>query len=301
MSRYRLPVPEQCRKAYNTYAADLDRSGLASRTRVDKARRVRRFLRWLPGHSGDATTALTQGRAWEHAVDRFTGEVAVAAGMAAAQRYQGALSDCARRLGLAEPETPIPSRFHWVHDSYTTALTQSPQSAVTKRSHLRTVRSFLRWLDQTGYSGDLVRDWGRAAEGYLQHLAAKGNAASSVQRHRGALTDCARWLRLPPDQTTAAHTGGATAADEDAPDLATGQGSTTYPPHGRFARTRDHSLGGKDNNAVDQTVRQQSAAEAVWLRFGGHSTAVPGYRPESEVRHQSRQLTRRRRDDRGAR
>lgn len=197
MSRSGLPVPKPCRRTYARYAAALERSGLPPTTQADLARHVRRFMHWLAADGADPAAALAQPRAWQQAVARFTAEVSAAAGPPAAHRHRHALSDLARRLGLAEPYLPIPHRLRWVHDSYTAALAAGTQSAATIRSNLSTADSFLRWLEETGYGGDLQSDWDRAAAGYLRRLVAGGNAASSVQRRRMALNDCARRLGLP--------------------------------------------------------------------------------------------------------
>jgi hypothetical protein len=194
-----LPVPGPCREAYDRYAANLCQSALAASTRTYHARCVRRFLRWLPGNTADIGAVLTQPQAWHIAATRFTGELAAAAGTLSAdvQSHRNALADCARRLGLAAPYVAVPERFCWVHDTYTAAAATTSQSAATRNSNLAAVRAFLRWLDQSSYTGDLRRDWATATTSYLQHLTGKGNAASSVLRQRAALNHCATCLGLP--------------------------------------------------------------------------------------------------------
>lgn len=210
-----LPVPEACRRAYDSYLADLDRAGLAAATRARRACYVRRFLRCLADDGGDAGTVLAQQQAWDRAVARFVTDLAASLAPPTIHAYQQALADCGRRLGLAQPAKPaISPRLCPVYDCYATALAQSPYSAATIRSNLATVRSLLRWLTQTGYAGDLQRDWGMAVERYLQHLTARGNAGGTAARRRWALNDCATRLRLPSTWATAGHPGGgATAAD----------------------------------------------------------------------------------------
>ncbi len=198
MSPDPLPVPGSCRAAYDRYAADLDRSALAATTRTYHARYVRRFLRWLPGNAADIDAVLSQPTAWDAAVTRFTGQLAAVNGPLSAdlQAHRDALADCARRLGLAQPYVSVPDRFGWVHDAYTAAAATTGQATATRDSNQAAVRAFLRWLQRTGYTGDLRRDWATAAAGYLQHLSGKGNAASTVLRQRAALNDCAASLNL---------------------------------------------------------------------------------------------------------
>lgn len=232
VSRSGLPVPKPCGTTYARYAAALERSGLALAARASLARDVRRFMHWLAAEAGDtAAAALAQPRAWEQAVARFTADVRASAGPPAAQRHRDALSDLARRLGLAEPFLPIPHRLRWVHDSYTAALAQGTQAAATIRSNLSTADSFLRWLGAAGYDGDLRGDWDRAAEGYLRHLVAGGNAATSVRRRRVALNDCARRLGLPQLHAVADPVGAAAAAAADA-------GQAPHRPPGHRPRRR---------------------------------------------------------------
>jgi hypothetical protein len=199
MSPDPLPVPGSCRAAYDRYVADLDRSALAATTRTYHARAVRRFLRWLPGNAADIGAVLSQPAAWDAAVTGFTSALAAANGPLSAdlQAHRDALADCARRLGLTSPYVSVPDRFGYLHDAYTAAATTTCQAAATRDSNQAAVRAFLRWLDRTGYTGDLRRDWATAATGYLQHLSGKGNAASTVLRQRAALNDCAARLNLP--------------------------------------------------------------------------------------------------------
>jgi hypothetical protein len=193
-----LSVPASCRAAYQRYAAGLGRSALAARTRAYHARAVRRFLCWLPGNAADIGAVLSQPAAWDAAVTRFIGELAAGNGPLSAdlQVHRGALADCACRLGLAQRYVSVPDRFGRIHDAYTAAATTT-QAAATRDSNQAAVRAFLRWLDRTGYTGDLRRDWATAATGYLEHLSGKGNAASTVLRQRAALNDCAASLNLP--------------------------------------------------------------------------------------------------------
>jgi len=194
-----LPVPGPCRQAYDRYTADLGQSALAASTRTHHARRVRRFLRWLPANTADIAAVLTQPQAWHTAATRFTAELAAAAGTLStdAQSHRNALADCARRLGLAEPYVAIPERFRRIHDAYTEATATTGQPAATRSTNLAAVRAFLRWLDQASHTGDLRRDWATATTSYLQHLTGKGNAPSSAPRQRAALNHCATCLGLP--------------------------------------------------------------------------------------------------------
>lgn len=252
MSGSQLPVPEACRGAYDKYLADLDSSAFTVGTRALRARYVRRFLRWLAADGGDAATVLARQDAWDDAVARFITGLAASAGRSATHGYRRALADCARRLGLAEP--PTTPRFGWLRDNYAAALASSPRTEATIRANLTTVGSFLRWLSDTGYTGDLRRDWGTTVERYLQDLAAKGNATSSVWVRRWALNDCAGRLGLPSAQ--ADHGGTAYVP------LRRGFRSGPQPPGARmarFARTHDYWLGGKDNTAIDQAVGEQMA------------------------------------------
>jgi hypothetical protein len=192
-------VPACCRAAYDRYIADLDRSALAAATRTYHARCVRRFLRWLVAGAADTGAVLTSPAAWNSAVTRFTGQLSAANGPLSADlhAHRAALADCARRLGLAQPYVSVPSRFGWLNDAYTAAAATTRQSEATRTSNQNAVRAFLRWLDRTGYTGDLRHDWDTATARYLQHLHGKGNAPSTVLRQRAALNDCATRLQLP--------------------------------------------------------------------------------------------------------
>jgi len=235
-------VPAPCSAVYERYTADLDRSGLAASTRQHLARSVRRFLRWLPANVDDISTVLTQPEAWQHAASGFTGDLAAAAGPLSpdVQSHRNALADCARRIGLAEPYVSVPDRFRCVYDPYAAAATGSHLAAATRRSHLDAVRAFLRWLDRSGYCGDLRRDWGTAAARYLQHLSGKGNAPSTVLRQRAALNHCAACLRLPA--TTAADMRAQSLRVPDKPQLQGSQeirqlpGDLTAPARSRPRR-----------------------------------------------------------------
>ncbi len=142
---------------------------------------------------------LTQPTAWHTAATQFTAELEAAAGTLSAdvQSHRNALADCARRLGLAEPYVAVPERFRWVHDAYAAGAATSGQSEATRNTNLAAVRAFLRWLDQSSYTGDLRRDWATATTSYLKHLTGKGNAPSSVLRQRSGLNHCATCLGLP--------------------------------------------------------------------------------------------------------
>jgi hypothetical protein len=192
-----LPVPASCRAAYQRYAADLGRSALAATTRAYHARAVRRFLRWLPGNA-EAGNVLSHPGAWDAAVTRFLGELADVNGPLSAdlQAHRSALADCAVRLGLTQPYVSVPDRFGCLHDAYTAATATTAQATATRDFNRAAVRAFLRWLETTGYTGDLRRDWATAATRYLGHLSGKGNAASTVLRQRAALNDCASHLGL---------------------------------------------------------------------------------------------------------
>lgn len=224
MSARPLPVPEACRCAYDGYLADLNRAALAEGTRARRARHVRRFLRWLAAGGGDAGIVLAQREAWDTAVAGFVSDLAASAGMATIDGYREALADCARRLGLATP--PTTPRFGWVRNRYATALAKGPYSAAAIRSNLAMVRAFLRWLGETGYAGDLQRDWGTAGERYLQHLAANGRAASTVRRHRQVLSHCAGRLKLPSALVATRDPGG---GGSTGPDARCGARSTDSP------------------------------------------------------------------------
>jgi hypothetical protein len=204
-----LPIPATCQPAYDRYAADLSRSALAARTQISHARCVRRFLRWLPAHTGDITAVLSQPPAWQAATGRFLADLVSENGPLSTdvQTHRFALADCARRLGLAEAYRTVPERLRWLDDAYTAAAAATGLAAATRAANLGAVRAFLRWLDRSGYSGDLRRDWATATSDYLQHLAGKGDAASSVLRQRAGLNHCARCLGLPRAGAPGARSG----------------------------------------------------------------------------------------------
>jgi hypothetical protein len=194
-----LPIPAPCQSAYDRYAADLSRSALAARTQLSHARCVRRFLRWLPAHTGDITAVLSQPPAWQAATGRFLAGLVAGNGPLSTdvQTHRFALADCGRRLGLAEAYLTVPERLRCFDDAYTAADATSGLAAATRAANLGAVRAFLRWLDGLGYSGDLRGDWVTVTSDYLQHMVGKGNAASTVLRQRAGLNHCARCLGLP--------------------------------------------------------------------------------------------------------
>jgi hypothetical protein len=194
-----LPVPAQCHPAYDRYVAELRRSPLAASTRTARARCVRRFLRWLLANTADLTAVLTQPPAWHTATTRFIAELACGNGPFSTdvQAHRFALADCACRLGLADTYVTVPGRFRWIDDAYAAAAATTGQATATREANRGAVRAFLRWLHRSGYTGDLRRDWTTATSGYLQHLAGKGNAASTILRQRAGLNDCASCLALP--------------------------------------------------------------------------------------------------------
>ena len=200
-----LPIPAQCDPAYHRYAADLRRSPLAASTRTAHARCVRRFLRWLPANTADLTAVLTQPPAWHTAATQFITELASRNGPLSTdvQTHRFALADCAQRLGLADTYATVPGRFGWLDDAYAAAAATTSQAPATRASNRGAVRAFLRWLHRSGYTGDLRRDWATATSGYLQHLASKGNAASTILRQRAGLNHCATCLALPRVSTPA--------------------------------------------------------------------------------------------------
>jgi hypothetical protein len=181
------------------YVAALGESGLAVSTCAARARCVRRFLRWLPGHCGDVAGALARPEVWSEAASRFSLGLYPASGVlgTSGQFHADALADCARRLGLAAGYEQVPDRYLQVRDTYAALLAGSQLARATADSYLLSVEAFLRWAGQGGEPVDLRLVWGEQVAAYLEHLACTGRSASTVRSRRAALGHCAALLRLP--------------------------------------------------------------------------------------------------------